>query len=844
MDANGLRFWSFAEPAHWAWAQAGGVDWDATSRTLRLASVRALPPASDGAADFGAALSALERVPAARDRFGTWAWWDALTRSVRSAGALPGSVALFEPEPGESPTDLCVGHDDVLYLALAGGIALVDLRARFAPRRLTAPGFTAWRLAADPAGGVWALDRADRRLARISGLPLPERPFADYAAGTLRPCSEDPSPPRIDLLDLDWPENAAPRALAVGPSGRVAILCWVADEDARLLLLGEAGFEAPRTLNGARFPCSLAWQDESHVALMLARADLREAPVYGVGAAGAALDPVGDYHPLVDHDGGPFLHGGEGRPHYPQRAAADAPAGAPPFHPQPLDPLSLRTYAREGEVANAVVVAETLHSGLLADSEDPRTDWHRLYVEAAIPPHCGIRIELAASDVPQPPEDGGAWHPHVIGDLADGPGVPRAAWVPQPSELPLHPGLLPRPPRRGRAGLFTVLIQRAGLRVRRLTGRYLWLRVSLRGDGRSTPEIAALRCWGSRFSYRDHYLPELYRESAFGTEADERTNATGADFLDRLLGSFEGVLTPLEDRIAASWLLSDAHGTPDDALPWLGTWIGMAFDPALSTSGRRRMLAAAPRLYRRRGTLDGLELALDVASEGMVSRGAIVVLEDFRLRRTLATILGADLADERDALLPGLSVSGNSFVGDTLVLGEEGHAEFLALFAADLDVSEDEAAQIARFFDRLAHRATVLLHEALPERTMSLMRRIVELESPAHVAVRVLAASHPFLVGIAALVGVDSFLREAPAVGPVTLARSRLGGGDRVLGTAALDPRLAGAREAARMDALAPAADAGVDRSVPFGESFLLDGSGSRAAPGRRIERYRWERLE
>jgi hypothetical protein len=67
-------------------------------------------------------------------------------------------------------------------------------------------------------------------------------------------------------------------------------------------------------------------------------------------------------------------------------------------------------------------------------------------------------------------------------------------------------------------------------------------------------------------------------------------------------------------------------------------------------------------------------------------------------------------------------------------------------------------------------------------------------------------------------------------------------GRDFVIGPAALDPRLAGA-SAPRPSSDPPVADAGEDFTALFGESFDLDGSGSGAAEGRRIDRYRWRRL-
>ena len=73
--------------------------------------------------------------------------------------------------------------------------------------------------------------------------------------------------------------------------------------------------------------------------------------------------------------------------------------------------------------------------------------------------------------------------------------------------------------------------------------------------------------------------------------------------------------------------------------------------------------------------------------------------------------MGADLADTTNPLTAGLSVSGNSFVGDTLVLGDETQREFLALFQADLPLEDaQDRAAVAAFFDRLAYRVTVYVH--------------------------------------------------------------------------------------------------------------------------------------
>src|SRR5204863_5478074 len=82
------------------------------------------------------------------------------------------------------------------------------------------------------------------------------------------------------------------------------------------------------------------------------------------------------------------------------------------------------------------------------------------------------------------------------------------------------------------------------LLFQRAKGRYLQLRVVACGNGRMSPRIRAMRVYYPRFSYLEHYLPDLYRE-------DEAS----AWFLDRFLSLFEGFFTTIEERIAAAQIL-------------------------------------------------------------------------------------------------------------------------------------------------------------------------------------------------------------------------------------------------------------------------------------------------
>jgi phage tail-like protein len=910
MDPNGLRFWLLADAAHWP--SRAHAAWHVGCRTLRLASERRLEAPVDAAA-FAAANSALEAIPRALDAHDTVTRWDPDAGAIVARSHLPGDAVLL-PLPA-APTDVCVGLDGVLSVALADRVHLHDLRARWSDEAVTLAGFEPWRIEAD-AGGLWVLGRAGR-LARLTGAPMPATTPQrdDYAPGVFRPDPENCCPPALHLVEqAAWPPGERPVALAAHPARGLAILSWFGDGEARLRRLDAEWrrLTAPVSLVDARYAYALAWIDEERIAVRMP--GRRDAPAFAVGEVATEALPLGDIYPLpADAADAPFAHRLSGPPRYPL-----GDAGA-----EPLLPLSIRNLAAHGEASNYAVAPEGLRAHLI-DSGSATTVWHRLYAEAAIPPGTGFIVWLAATDeVDPPPADARtAWHPHGfgrdIGTIAGdwmGPHAPRAAWERAASELPGHPGLAPWNPERERRGLFTALVQNAAARVRRLVGRYLWIRVELFGDGRSGPDIAALRAYGSRFDYAEHYLPRLYREIVFGAAAEApgelveridaahagaldsggtppdglaadlraagaaatlpavtvehpgarwlvtdragqsswrlardgesigvyRPRATQADFLSRFLASFEGVLTPLEDRIAHAHLVTNPAVAPEASLEWLAGWVGVAFEPALPEERRRDWLRAAPTLARWHGTRRGLATALDIATGGGVRGGEIVLLEHFRLRRLLATLLGVDLAEPRDPLLPGLRRSGNSIVGDTLILSDTETVELLALFRVELATTAENAAVI-EFLERLAHRATVLVHQGVTPQDLGLIRRVAELEAPAHVEVRVATATWPLLVGIASLVGVDTYLGPTQPPRPVRVEASTLGGGDFVLGPIALDPRMSGGAAPQSAPRL-PIADAGRDQVVPFGRSFELDGSGSRAAQDRTIREYVWRRL-
>lgn len=784
MDANGQRFWLALGGTPWTPDVPGTLELH--SDHLQLASQAGGDPFVETPATAEAALA---RVPMTRDAYGTWAFVDPDGVTVRATGAFsdPEAVAaspvlLRAPAP---VTDLALGRDGFLYVAAGGALLLHPLSNRFPPVTLSAPGFSVFRFAPGPDGGGWALDRTGGALAQLTGEHWPTRPaFAEPPPTAFQPVQENPNPPTLTVIPGNWKQAGDdPVALACSPEGRLAVLVWTAGAP-RVRLVDASGQPGPTaTLTQLERPYSLAWLSNDRFAVLAP--GVAEAVVY-VWREGD-LTATGEVYPLREHDGGPFLHGPADRLEYPSRRPA--PGFPDRIAPRPLVALALPALA---PAAGGALAAPF-------DSGAAGTAWHRLYVDARIPPGTGFTLLAAAtdSDLPAAAPQADDWQPHHFGAVEPANRhEPRAAWVPGGSEIPGHGGFVTGATERDRHGVFTVLLQRANRPVRTLRGRFLHLRIVLRGNLRASPCVHAVRAYAPRFSYQDRYLPALFRETLFGPAADRVApggDATRPDFLGRFLANFEGVLTPLEDKVAASWLLTDPQRTPDEAVEWLGSWIGVGFAPWYPARQRRRHLRQAPELFQRRGTLKGLQLALDLATGDGVSAGRIVVVEDHWFRRTLQTVLGVKLDRDDDPLLGGSFISGNSKVGRTLFLSEEGaEKKFLALFDASIRLKAADQATVDAFFASLAHRVTVIVHETTAPEELALVERVCAAEAPAHVVTRVRPASADFMIGLTALLAVDTYLRPHPPAPAVAIGATTLGDGSLLRRPASLDPRLEG----------------------------------------------------
>lgn len=178
------------------------------------------------------------------------------------------------------------------------------------------------------------------------------------------------------------------------------------------------------------------------------------------------------------------------------------------------------------------------------------------------------------------------------------------------------------------------------------------------------------------------YLPEI-----FG----------GNEFLGRFLMLFESFWHPVEMQINQGEYYYDPDLTPVQFLPWLASWIGVAWDEQLPDNRKRQLLSSALQIYQKRGTREALELILEIYTGGKVQ-----IIE----HRTRNFILG----------------SGSS-LGQTIALGRNNYPH---TFTVNLHVSSnevyvqsgiDKAQQVKKYKQSIA--------------------KLIETQKPAHTAARI-----------------------------------------------------------------------------------------------------------
>jgi phage tail-like protein len=399
---------------------------------------------------------------------------------------------------------------------------------------------------------------------------------------------------------------------------------------------------------------------------------------------------------------------------------------------------------------------------LKLDGKQTDCVWHRLLLEACIPPECDVLVSTRTAN--------------------DETLLPL-------SPLNGEPELLRRnePPHACGLSTWELLFQRA-------KGRYLQIELTLAGNGRATPRIRALQAQYPRFSYLEHYLPAVYRE-----------NAESSSFLDRFLALFEGFFTNIEDRIAAAHLMIDVRSAPSDALEWLAGWFSIAFDESWSDAKRRLFLQHAVEFFEWRGTSRGLLAALGLALEecpdpslfdfdAPLPRTGVRIQEAFRGRPATAvaevSAEGLNPPDESDSTwIAHLERT----YGSAAALNEKYGTDFesLSQVTATRATAENVARigeELRRFtqtvtpFQTTAHRFSVFFplppgSTDAPQRT-DLASRVIRLEKPAHTTFEVDFYWTWFRLGEARLgegTVVDLGSRSPSLIAPYAVGNTRIG---------------------------------------------------------------------
>ncbi|HEY6659992.1 MAG TPA: phage tail protein, partial [Pyrinomonadaceae bacterium] len=208
-------------------------------------------------------------------------------------------------------------------------------------------------------------------------------------------------------------------------------------------------------------------------------------------------------------------------------------------------------------------------------------------------------------------------------------------------------------------------------------GRYLWLRLTLRSNGITSPVIQGIKTFYPRVSYLQ-YLPAVYQE-----DTDSRL------FLERFLSIFQTEFDNFDRQIDEVWRLFDPASVSESQFVWLAGWLGLFIQPdslvdqrcrfecvteqkcqpppecppasddvatensspllEWTSEQKRQLLENAFDSYRKRGTVAGVEQAIKDHTGVQFAR----ILEHFRLRRSpVLSVIGQTPIDDDSCATP------------------------------------------------------------------------------------------------------------------------------------------------------------------------------------------------
>lgn len=349
--------------------------------------------------------------------------------------------------------------------------------------------------------------------------------------------------------------------------------------------------------------------------------------------------------------------------------------------------------------AKAVYETEGVFVTEALDSRIYRCQWHRVRLQRSLPAGAQILVETFTSESLKSNEE-----------IA---GLPDSRWMTTQYDSVVGDGE------------WDCLVQSP-------EGRYLWLRLTLIGNGGVTPEIAKVRVHYPRRSSMQ-YLPAVYGEDAVGRE-----------FTARFLSIFDTIRDRIGDTVRDVAGVFDPEATPAGFLAWLGSWIGLVVERNWPLAKQRRLVRDAHLLYEKRGTPEGLRMHIR-----LFAGREPLVLEHFQLRRWMFLNrgrLGDCSALFGAAIVRRLQLDRFSRIGEFQLV--------------------DSGDPLRDPFLVHAHQFSVMVplrRGADPEAERRALERIIEVSKPAHTKAELHLIEPRLRIGTQAFIGIDTVVGEYPS---------------------------------------------------------------------------------